>query len=140
MSAIVPTATATTPTTRRARTLWSAGLVAAAGAGVATSAVAVGAHAVGVPLAVGGDEIPVAGFAQLTVLFSVVGIAIAVAMARWARRPRRTFVTTTVALTALSIVPDVLADATTATRLVLVVTHLVAAVIVIPALASRFAD
>ena len=47
------------------------------------------------------------------------------------------FVVTTIVLTAMSIVPDVLADAQTATRLVLALTHVVAAAIVIPALASR---
>jgi hypothetical protein len=42
-----------------------------------------------------------------------------------------------VALTALSLVPDVLADADTSTKAVLMVTHLVAAAIVIPAVARR---
>ena len=41
------------------------------------------------------------------------------------------------ALTAVSLVPDVLADATAATKLVLGLTHLVAAAIVIPTLAKR---
>lgn len=44
------------------------------------------------------------------------------------------------ALTALSIVPEVVVDATAGTKLVLALTHLVAAVIVIPALANRLAD
>ena len=46
----------------------------------------------------------------------------------------------TLLLTALSIVPDVLADAQVSTRLTLALTHVVAAVIVIPALASRLSD
>ena len=54
-----------------------------------------------------------------------------------ARHPRHSFVVATVALTAVSLVPDVLADATTASRLVLGLTHLVAAAIVIPTLAER---
>jgi peptidoglycan/LPS O-acetylase OafA/YrhL len=60
-------------------------------------------------------------------------------LARRARRPQHTFVVTTVALTALSIVPDALADATTGTRLTLALTHVIAAAIVIPALARRLA-
>ena len=55
-------------------------------------------------------------------------------------RPRRTFVSTTLVLTALSFVPDVLADAQASTKLTLMLTHVVAAAIVIPALASRLAD
>ena len=46
----------------------------------------------------------------------------------------------TLALTAVSFVPDVLADAHTATKLTLILTHIVAAAIVIPALASRLSD
>jgi hypothetical protein len=37
----------------------------------------------------------------------------------------------------LSFVPDVIVDATTATKLVLITTHLVAAAIVVPAIARR---
>ena len=40
------------------------------------------------------------------------GTILAVVLSRRATRPQRTFVVTTVALTALSIIPDVLADAT----------------------------
>jgi hypothetical protein len=43
----------------------------------------------------------------------------------------------TVALTALSIVPDVIADATVGTKFVLALTHVVAAAIIVPALACR---
>ena len=42
-------------------------------------------------------------------------------------------------LTALSLVPDVLVDAAVATQLLLMLTHLVAAAIVIPAVARRLA-
>ena len=59
---------------------------------------------------------------------------------RKASHPAGTFVRTTLVLTALSIVPDVVADAATSTRIVLALTHLVAAAIVIPAVASRLTD
>jgi hypothetical protein len=49
-------------------------------------------------------------------------------------------VRTTVALTALSLIPDAIADAAVETKGLLMLTHLVAAAIVIPALASRLAD
>ncbi|WP_293773266.1 DUF6069 family protein [Sporichthya sp.] len=61
-------------------------------------------------------------------------------LARRAGAPRTTFVRATVALTALSLVPDVLADAAWDTRVLLMLTHLVAAAIVIPALSSRLPE
>jgi hypothetical protein len=56
---------------------------------------------------------------------------------RSARRPRTAFVRTTIVLTALSLVPDVLADASAATKVVLMLAHVVAATIVIPTIARR---
>jgi hypothetical protein len=116
------------------------GAVAGLVASVATSTTAAVALALDVPLKVGGQAIPVLGFAQLTFVAAIIGTVIAVVMSQRASRPRHTFVMTTFTLTALSIVPDVTADAHTATKLVLALTHLVAAAIVIPALASRLAD
>ena len=137
--------TATTvsiPTTRTASALglWARGALAGVVASIATVTVAAVAHAAGVSLAVGGDAIPLEGFAQMTFLFTMLGTAIAVAMRSFARRPRVTFVKTTVALTALSLIPDAMADAHTSTRLVLGLTHVIAAAIVIPAVAARLAD
>jgi peptidoglycan/LPS O-acetylase OafA/YrhL len=135
-----PTATsapATRSTTKQIRrTGAGAGLVSA----VATSTTAAVASALDVSLKVGGQAIPVIGFAQVTFVAAIIGTVIAVVMSQRASRPRHTFVMTTLTLTALSIVPDVTADAHTATKLVLALTHLVAAAIVIPALASRLAD
>jgi hypothetical protein len=62
---------------------------------------------------------------------------LAVVLRRFARRPRRAFVRTTVALTVLSLVPDIIADAASSTKVLLMVTHVVAAAIVIPAVARR---
>jgi hypothetical protein len=120
-----------------AKPLVTTGLTAIAGATLATSAVAAAGKFAGVGVEVGGAAIPVSGFAVLTALFSAVGLLLALALARWARRPRPVFVRATVALTALSLVPDVLADASAATKMLLMVTHLVAAAIVIPAVARR---
>lgn len=135
------TPTTTTPATTtasiRARALWATGLVSGAVAAAGTTAVAALARAAGIPLAIGGEQIPLLGFAQLTMVCAVVGTVLAASFAKWARHPQRTFVVTTVALTAVSLVPDVIADATTASRLVLMLTHLVAAAIVVPALAKR---
>lgn len=128
-----------TPTTS-AKALWVRGAAAGVVASVATVSIAALAHAAGVSLAVGGEAIPLAGFAQFTFICTMVGTGIAVAVRAWARRAQATFVKTTVVLTALSLAPDALADANTSTRLVLALTHVVAAAIVIPALASRLSS
>ncbi|MGE0299588.1 DUF6069 family protein [Pseudonocardia sp.] len=64
----------------------------------------------------------------------------AAVMARTARRPRPTFVRTTVVLTVLSCVPDVTFGFDVASALTLMALHVVAAVIVVPVLANRLAD
>jgi hypothetical protein len=131
--------TATTTATTSTGALITTGLVATAGAGVATMAVAAGGHAAGISLDMAGAPIPVTGFGVLTAVFSLVGLVLAVALARWAGTPQKTFIRTTVALTALSLVPDAIADSTPATKALLMATHLVAAAIVIPAVARRLA-
>jgi hypothetical protein len=120
-----------------ARAFWRPAALAAVGAAAATTAVAAVAHAAGVSLAIEGQPIPLAGFAQLTLIFSVIGIVLAAALRRWAGNPRVAFVRTTVALTALSLVPDAIVNAALDTKLTLMATHLVAAAIVIPVVAAR---
>ncbi|MBJ8347199.1 DUF6069 family protein [Antrihabitans sp. YC2-6] len=136
--------TTTAHTTSTARTsaaaaaaFWRPAALAAVGAAAATTAVAAVAHAAGVSLAIEGEPIPLAGFAQLTLIFSIIGIVLAAGLRRWAGNPRVAFVRTTVALTALSLVPDAIIDASVDTKLTLMLTHVVAAVIVIPVIASR---
>jgi hypothetical protein len=135
--------TATVSTTTPARsgrfTLLRSGLAVGAVAGVATSAFATGVHSAGVPLEIRGEMIPLAGFAQLTVMFTLVGVGIA-ALCRRSSSARRLFTQITVALTVLSLVPDAVADATTATKLALMTSHVIAAAIVIPRLAGRLSD
>ena len=134
--------TAAIPTTQRARArrgapVLRAGLLVVLLASAATTALAAAGRAVGISLDVAGVPIPVLGFGTLTVVFGLVGILIALALSRWSRHPRRTFVTTTVVLTALSLIPDALADVAGSTRALLMTTHLVAASIIVPVLARR---
>ena len=134
------TATLTTTTHSAARTTGSltrTGVAAAAVASAATMTVAAVGHAAGVSLDMAGEPIPVSGFGVLTAVFSLVGLVLAAVLSRTARSPRTAFVRTTVVLTALSLVPDAIADAATATKALLMLTHLVAAAIVIPAVARR---
>jgi hypothetical protein len=119
--------------------LIAGGLTATVLAAVATSLVAATGSFAGISLDISGEPIPVPGFGTLTAMFSVVGLVLALVLARTARSPRTVFVRTTLVLTALSFVPDVLADAATTTKLLLMLTHVVAAAIVIPAIARRLA-
>jgi uncharacterized membrane protein YhaH (DUF805 family) len=120
--------------------VWKTGLRAGLVAAAATTAVAAAASAAGVPLEVAGEAIPLAGFCQVTLMCVAVGVLVARVVARRARDAERTWVRTAMALTALSFVPDLTAAATTATKLVLMLTHVVAAAIVVPAVADRLAD
>ncbi|AVT38244.1 DUF6069 family protein [Plantactinospora sp. BB1] len=115
------------------------GVIATVAASAATMAVAAAGHAAGISLDISGAPIPVSGFGMLTAVFSLIGVVMAALLSRFARRPRRTFVRTTVVLTVLSLVPDVIVDAGVATKALLMLTHLVAAAIVIPAVARRLA-
>lgn len=133
------TATTTRTTTSTMGVLTRTGLLATVAASAATMGVAAVGHAAGISLDMGGAPIPVTGFGVLTAAFSLVGVILAAVVSRFARRPRRTFVSTTVVLTVLSLVPDAIADAGAGTKALLMLTHLVAAVIVIPAVARRLA-
>lgn len=126
-----------TRSTTRTNSLAGTGLAAAAVASVATTTVAAAGNAAGISLDMAGEPIPVSGFGVLTAVFSLVGLAIAAVLLRRARQPRSTFVRTTLVLTALSLVPDALADCAASTRALLMLTHLVAAAIVIPAITRR---
>jgi hypothetical protein len=115
-----------------------AGAVAGVAAAVATTVIAAVAHGAGVSLETApGEQIPVLGFAQLTLFFTAIGVVIAAVLRRRAHRPQSSFVKVTVVLTALSVVPDLMLSADVATKATLIATHLVAAAIVIPALSSR---
>jgi hypothetical protein len=133
------TSSAPAPTTER-RPVWKYGVTAAVVAAMATTVLAAVASAAGVSFAdKSGASIPIAGFAQLTLIFSLVGVGIAATMARKARRPRSTFVRTAVALTALSFVPDLTFGFDASSAATLIMLHTVAALIVVPTLAGRLA-
>ena len=135
-----PISTSTSSPARTGRSLWRVGLTAGVVASGATAAFAALVDAAGVSLAVGGEQILFVGIAQVTFVAALIGTVLAVVLNRRADRPRRTFLRTTIALTVLTFVPDVLADAPNGTRLALATSHVIAAAIVIPALASRLTD
>jgi hypothetical protein len=130
--------TSTTSPTAERQPVWRHGVAAAGAASAATTVLAAVASAAGVSFADGtGASIPIAGFAQLTLVFSLVGVGIAAVLARKARRPRASFVRTTVALTGLSVVPDLTFGFDAGSAATLITLHTVAAAIVIPTLAGR---
>jgi hypothetical protein len=115
------------------RTAAIAGVVAA----VATTVIGAVAKAADVPLVIGDLEIQVPMFAVFTLAAAALGAVIATQLQKRNRQPRPAFVITTVVLSALSVVPDLAAEATTATKLTLIGAHLVAAAVIIPAVAAR---
>jgi len=124
-------------TTHRNRRLAGTGVIATLAAMVTTTLAATLAEAVGVDFEVpdGGEAIPLPGFATMTGFFSVVGVVIAAALLRWSARPAERFVQTAVSLTAISLVAPLISGGNTATIIALLVLHLVAATVMIPALA-----
>ncbi|MFJ7176110.1 DUF6069 family protein [Streptomyces massasporeus] len=126
------------------RPVWLVGILATLAGAVVTEAFAHVARAAGVPMeaaspgATEAAEIPVGGFFGGVLFWSVAGIVLAVVLARWAKRPARTFTVTTVALTALSLAgPAVAPHTATSTQIVLAASHVVAAAVVVPLLARR---
>jgi hypothetical protein len=143
MTATITPTTSTTPAAgaTKTRSLWRTGVRAGLTAAVATVAVAGIASACGVSLETApGEAIPVLGFGQLTLFFTAIGVVIAGGIRRRASQPRTTLVKVTVALTALSLVPDLMISAGAATKVTFMLTHLVAAAIVVPALAARLPE
>ena len=123
--------------THRARGLFLTGVIGTLAAMVATTLVAAVAKAAGVDFEVSGsnESIPLSGIAFVTGVFSGVGTLIAVALLHWSARPAERFVWTAASLTAVSLVPPILAGANAGTSAALVVLHLVAAAVMIPSLA-----
>lgn len=135
-------------TTRSAATrpVWLVGVLATLAGAVVTEVFGLVCRAAGVPMeaASPGEKeaaaIPVGGFAGGVLFWAIAGIVLAVALARWAERPARTFVVITVVLTALSLVgPAAAPHTSTSTQIVLAVSHVVAAAVIIPLLARRLA-
>ena len=127
------TATVDIPTTASpSHPVRRAALVSGGVAAVATTAVAAAADAAGVPFAIDGETIPLLGFAQMTAVGAVIGGVLAALVRR-----RSAFVTLAVVLTALSCVPSVTMLPDAASRSVLVLTHVLAAAIIVPALARQ---
>ena len=136
-SEIAPKSTATGTTKDLLRT---AGL-AIVGAGVLNTIVGLVADASGVGMAVKGfgadvrEAIPVFAYFVSTIFGGIVGIVLAFIMRR-SGAAKKTFYVVTGVLTAISLIGPLTADATTGTKVILEITHVLAAAIIIPALAK----
>jgi Family of unknown function (DUF6069) len=87
-----------------------------------------------------GTGIPIGAFAELTLIFSLIGVCFAAVVARRARRPRAMFTRTALTLTTLSFIPDLTFGFDAASAATLIALHSVAAAMVIPTLVRRLAD
>lgn len=84
---------------------------------------------------------PASGLFFAVLEVGVIGLILAACLARWAKRPRSTWTRTTVTLTVISLVPSLVAASTMyATNVALAVAHVLAAVVIIPAVARRLAE
>lgn len=135
-----------TVTTENTRPTATRRLLLVAGAAVTVGSVAVellatAARGLGVTLAAGeygaahAAALGVGALATGVLICSFWGTLLALVLNHRARRPRRTFIRTTVTLTALSLVSPLTATATPGARATLLAGHLVAAAIVIPLIA-----
>jgi hypothetical protein len=151
---ITPSTTTAAPATSGLRSalatkpVWLVGVAATVAAAVVTMVIAAIAKAADVPLAVASssgdapEAIPTAGVVPVVLVAGAIGIGLALAFNRWAKRPARTFVVVSAVLTVVSFITPTSAfayNATTATRLVLETLHVVAAAIIIPTIAYRLA-
>ena len=138
MTTTAITRTDTTLRSRTAHPLRRATLTVGLGAAAAVAAFAAVAHAAGVGFTTGeGKMIPVLGFAQLTFVGGVIGGLLVAGLNRRSEHPRRRFVVIASVLTALSCIPSVAIPPDAATKIALVVAHLLAAAIIVPVLARH---
>jgi amino acid transporter len=122
------------------RSVAAHGVLASLCAAAATTAAAATASAMGVRFGdQTGSTIPILGFTELTLVFSLIGVGLAAILARRAKRPRSTFLRTTGTLVVLSFVPDLVSGFNAAAAVTLILIHLLAAAIVVPTLATRLA-
>lgn len=116
----------------RIRPLIRAGALGGVAGALAAMLVAVLARAADVPLEIEGEVIPIAGFATMTVLGAILGVGLAATL-----KQRDRFLAVCAILTAMSVIPSIAQPDHDATKVVLVLTHIVAAAVIVPMLARQ---
>jgi hypothetical protein len=131
----------------RHRPLWQVGPVASLVAALASVAVYALARVAGVPMEL--TEVFEDHFARMPVLNmawaallegGLAGTVLAVACRRFARRPRTAFLAWTATGLIASFALPITSDASTATKVVLSISHVIVAAIIVPALAFALPD
>jgi Family of unknown function (DUF6069) len=124
------------------RPLWQVGLAAALVAAVASIIVYVAARAAGVPMELTEvfedhfARMPVRNMAWAALLDGgLTGTLVAAACRRWTRHPRSYFLALAIAGLVTSFWLPITSDASIATKVVLAISHVVVAIIIVPALA-----
>lgn len=124
------------------RPLWQVGLAAAPVAAVASVLVYVVARAAGVPMEL--TEVFEDEFARMPMMNmawgalldgGATGTVLAIACRRWAGRPRACFAALAATGLVASLALPIISDASTATKVVLSISHVVVAIIIVPPLA-----
>jgi len=141
-------ATTATPTLHilSTRPIWLVSVLAGVTAAAATELYGLAARATGIPMEAGNIGAATAGpitvgmFAMGTLICTFWGTVLAMILARYATRPARAYLRTTVALVAVSLAAPLLAgDTAISTKLMLMMGHLIAAAIIIPTVTRRLA-
>ena len=126
----------------RLRRIFGVGALAAVSSAIVVTLYALVIRALGVPMRAGfigaaaASSLKIGSFATGAIICTFWATLIAAALSRCARQPRRRIVQVAVALTTVSlVVPLGAADTAGTTKIALVGAHLLAAMIIIPALA-----
>jgi hypothetical protein len=139
------TANESSSTGAAANTAVRAGGLAILIAGVANTVVGLGADAAGVEMMVKGfgadvrESIPVFAYFVSTLIGGAIGLLLMTVMKRKGGTKKTFFIVTGV-LTVISFVSPLTADASTGTKIVLELLHVIAAALIIPALAKSLKD
>lgn len=137
------TTTAPDAATSGRRRMWAIGAAAGVISSLVVLAVVAIAEAAGVPMEVAEnatkppEHIPLAGYGMVILGSTLIGLLLATAFGRWTARPRLVFVITALALTAVSFAFPATTTATTATKVVLEITHVIPAALIIAAIATH---
>ena len=130
---------ALTETTTTDRSPWRVGATSTVVAAATAEVFTLAARALDVPMraadpgAAAAKAIPVGGIAMAVLMNAAVGLLLAAALFRWAKSPAKIFTAVATTYAALSLLGPVFATHThLATKVVLAVAHLIAAVIIIP--------
>jgi hypothetical protein len=136
-------AAATTAGRTGGRRMWAVGAVAGLVSSLVVITLVALAEGAGVPMEVAEnstrqpEHIPLLGYGTVILGSTLVGLLLATACARWTRRPQLVFLVTTLVLTAVSFAFPATTTATTATKVMLGITHVISALLIIAAIAAQ---